>query len=72
LVFRELSTKGRASTNKIGDGFFIGLFQCHNQSNYTMALLQLTKEQKGFINKSFVICAAGLALSLAIVNIFVS
>ncbi len=36
-----------------------------------MALLQLTKEQKGLINKSFVICTAGLALSLAIVTIFI-
>ncbi len=34
-----------------------------------MALLQLTKEQKGFINKSFVICTVGLALSLTIVTI---
>lgn len=37
-----------------------------------MALLQLTKEQKGFINRSFVICTVGLALSLVVVNILFS
>ncbi len=36
-----------------------------------MALLQLTKEQKGFINKSFLICSTGLALSLIAVSILI-
>ena len=34
-----------------------------------MALLKITKEQKTFINLSFVICMTGLALSLLVVKI---